>query len=76
MHSLVATSRPRLSEMEPKWFVFETSCDAFDDRIRRFAKIKVNKVKNIYGFNFQVVPLDVHFHYIDNAFVSSQRNTQ
>ena len=25
MHSLTAASRPRLSETEPKWFVFETS---------------------------------------------------
>ena len=29
MHSLVAASRPRLSETEPKLFVFETSCNAF-----------------------------------------------
>ena len=26
MHSLSAVSRPRLSETEPKWFVFEVSC--------------------------------------------------
>ena len=25
MHSLPAAGRPRLSETEPKWFVFETS---------------------------------------------------
>ena len=48
MHSLTAASRPRLSETEPKWFVFETSCYAFGGRIRRFAKLNVNKVKNFY----------------------------
>ena len=42
MHSLAAASRPRLSEMEPKWFVFETYCFAFGGRIRRFAKVNVN----------------------------------
>ena len=29
MHSLAAASRPRLSETEPIWVVFETSCCAF-----------------------------------------------
>ena len=45
MHSLAAASQPRLSETEPKWFVFEISCYAFGGRIRRFAKVNVNKVK-------------------------------
>ena len=35
MRSLVAASRPRLSEKEPKWLVFETYCYAFGGRIRR-----------------------------------------
>ena len=34
--------------------------------IRRFAKDNVNKF-NILIFNVSVVPVDVHFHYIDNA---------
>ena len=38
-------SRPRLSEKEPKCFVFETSWYVFGERIRRFAKVNVNKVK-------------------------------
>ena len=29
MHSLTGASRPRLSETEPTWFVFETACYAF-----------------------------------------------
>ena len=32
MHSLAAVGRPRLSETEFKWFVFETSCYAFCGR--------------------------------------------
>ena len=39
MHLLAAASRPRLSETELKWFMFETSCYAFGGRIRRFAKL-------------------------------------
>ena len=31
---LTAAHRPRLSETEQKWFVFETSCYAFGERIR------------------------------------------
>ena len=37
-------SRPTMSETEPKWFMFETSIYAFGRRIRRFAKLNVNKV--------------------------------
>ena len=43
----MAGSQPRLSETEPRWFVFETSCYAFGGRIRRFTKLNVNKV-NIF----------------------------
>ena len=43
----MAASQTRLSETEPKWFVFEASCYAFGGRIRRFAKVNVNKV-NIF----------------------------
>ena len=45
MHSPAASNRHRLSETEPSWFVFETSCYAFGGVIRRFAKVNVNKVK-------------------------------
>ena len=31
-------------EMEPKWFMFETSSYEFGRRIRRIAKLNVNKV--------------------------------
>ena len=44
MNSFAAASRSRMSEMEPKWFMFETSSYAFGRRIRRFAKLNVNKV--------------------------------
>ena len=44
MYCLAAASWPRLSETEPKWFVFETSCYAFGGRICRF----VNKVNMFY----------------------------
>ena len=44
MYSLAAASRSRLSETVPMWFMFETSCYAFGGRIRRFAKLNVNKV--------------------------------
>ena len=37
-------SRPRMSETVLKWFMFETSSYAFGRRIRRFAKLNVNKV--------------------------------
>ena len=55
MHWLAAASLPRLSETEPKCFVFETSCYAFGGRIRRFAKVNVNYVNIIllYQFNMQ-----------------------
>ena len=62
-HSLAAASRPRLSETEPKWFMFETSCYAYGGRIRRFAKLNVNKVKIFtvsYLFKLQVVPFDIY----------------
>ena len=52
MHSLADVSRPRLSETEPKWFVFETSCYAFGGRIRRFATVNVNKVK--FGLLYRI----------------------
>ncbi len=42
MHSLA--SRPRLSETEPNWFMFETSSYAYGRRVRRIAKLNVNKV--------------------------------
>ena len=48
MHSLAAASWPRLSETEPKWFEFETSCYAFGGRIRSFAKVNVNQVNIFY----------------------------
>ena len=51
MHSLVATSRSRLSETEPKWFMFETSCYGVGGRIRRFAKLNVNKVNIFVYYN-------------------------
>ena len=37
-------SRTRMSETEPKVFMFETSSYAFDRRIRRSAILNVNKV--------------------------------
>ena len=52
MHSLAAASRPRMSETEPKWFMFETSSYAFGRRIRRFAQLNVNKSKNLYFIVF------------------------
>ena len=62
-----------MSETEPKWFVFDTSCYAFGGRTRRFAKVNVNKVNICYiiliEFYLQIVAFDVHFHYIDNAFM-------
>ena len=49
---LAAASRPRLPETKPKWFEqrfeFETSCYALGRRIRRFAKVNVNKVITFY----------------------------
>ena len=47
MHSLAAAGRPRMTETEPKRFMFETSSYAFRRRIRRFAKLNVAKV-NIF----------------------------
>ena len=41
---LIAVSRPRLSETEPKWFMFGSSCYAFGGQIRRLAKFNVNRV--------------------------------
>ena len=56
MHSLVAASRPRMSETEPKWFMFfETSSYAFGRRIRRFATLKVNKLNIFYSIVFILV---------------------
>ena len=63
MHSVAAASRPRMSEMEPRWFILETS--SYVGRvIRRFGKLNVGKV-NIcftlsYLFWLQVVPLDIY----------------
>ena len=72
MHSLAAASRARMSETEPKWFMFETSSYAFRRRIRRFATLNVNRVNIFvtisYLFLLQIVPLDIHFHYTDNTF--------
>ena len=34
MHSLAAESRPRMSETEPKWFMFETSFIATSGSLR------------------------------------------
>ena len=48
LYSLAAASRSRLSETDPKWFVFETSCYAFGGRIHRFVKVKANKVNMFY----------------------------
>ena len=42
--------RSRLSETEPKCFVFEKSCYAFGGQSRRFTKVNVNKV-NILLYN-------------------------
>ena len=53
MHSLA--SRPRMSETEPKWFIFETSSYAFGRRIRRFAKLNVSKVNLFYFIVFSLV---------------------
>ena len=41
------------------------------DTATRFTKENVNKVNISDGIvlNMQVVPFDVHFHYIDNAFI-------
>ena len=47
MYSLAAASRPRMSEPEPKWFMFETSSYSFGRQICRLAKINVNKVNII-----------------------------
>ena len=46
---LAAASRLRLSEMGPKWFVFETACYVFGGRIHRISKVNVNKVNSFYG---------------------------
>ena len=48
MHSLAAANRLRLPEMEAKSFVFETSFYVFGGRIRRFAKVNLNKVNILY----------------------------
>ena len=74
MHSLAAVSWPRMSETEPEWFVFDTSCYAFGGRTRRFAKVNVIKGNIFYcivlnEFYWRVVAFDVHVHYIDNAFI-------
>ena len=55
MHSLTVASRPRMSYTKPKWFVFETSCYAFGERIRRLAKLNVNKVNLLYIIEFILV---------------------
>ena len=65
---LLAMHSPRLSETEPKGFVFETFCYAVGRRMRHFSKLKVNKVNICYCI-LQVVPFDIHFHYIDNTFI-------
>ena len=40
MHSFAAVNRHRITETEPTWFVFETSCYAFSGGIRLFASQK------------------------------------
>ena len=47
-HAQAAAVRPRLSETEPKLIDFETSCYAFGGRIRRLAKVNVNKTNILY----------------------------
>ena len=51
VHSLAAASWPRFSETESQWFVFETSCYAFGGRIRRFAKVSLNKL-NLFTVSY------------------------
>ena len=72
MQSLAAVTRPRMSETESKWFMFETSSYAFGGRIRRFATVNVNKVNIVYCIVLILVAscfcLDIHFHDIDNTF--------
>ena len=46
MHTLA--SRTRMSEREPKWFLFATSSYAFGRRNSRFATLNVNKVNLFY----------------------------
>ena len=55
MHSLAASSRPRLSETAPKWFMFETSCYAFGGRIRRFAELNLNKVNIVLLYRIYTI---------------------
>ena len=50
MHSLAAASRPRMSEIEPKWFMFETSSYAFGKRIRRLWTTYAAECKSIMLF--------------------------
>ena len=47
MRSLTVASRPRISETEPKWLMFETFSYAFGRRIRHFTQLNVHKV-NIF----------------------------
>ena len=68
IHSLVAESRPRLSETEPK---FETTCYAFGERICRFAKVNVNKVKMLYYIILILVAIEPTFILSDVQFSSS-----
>ena len=55
MHLLAVASRPRLSKIEPKWFIFDTSCYAFGGRVRRVAKLNVNKLNFFYCIVFILV---------------------
>ena len=47
-----SASRSRLSETEPKWFMFQTSCYAFGGRIGRLANLNANKV-NIFTVSYR-----------------------
>ena len=69
MHSLMPASRPRLPETDPKWFVFETSCYPFGGRIRRFAKLNVNRVNIFLLYFINLLFLSMHTFIILTIFV-------
>ena len=58
MHGLAASSLPRLSETEPKWFVFETSLHALAGRycIESVAAQKKTGINSTFA---KVVPFNV-----------------
>ena len=72
MHSLAAASRPRLSETKPNWFMFELPAmrsvgESIASQNYRWIQSTLFTVS--YVFLLQVVPLDIHFYYIDNTFI-------